>query len=156
MAELMKFRAWITGFLPESPLMRDVYSISFAGYPVESISSISVLRKDNSDFIHVPFGCYELIRFTGKKGFNDRELYEGDIVFYEEKTDEGDERYYLVIVWIQEWSMFASLHLDEYKTYLEFGAKELDESMFWTYTLEESEHYHYAGNIFENVDLLNK
>jgi hypothetical protein len=95
-----------------------------------------------------------LVESTGKKGFNDKDLYEGDIVFYEEATDEGDRRFWLVILWIKEWSMFASLMLDEYKKYIEHGIEELDETMFWTYTLEVSEHFHYAGNLFENPELL--
>jgi hypothetical protein len=94
------------------------------------------------------------MQFTGKLGFNEKELYEGDIVFYEEATDDGDRRYYLVITWIAEWCMFASLHLDEYKKYIEHGADELDENLFWTYPLEESEHFHYAGNIYQNPELL--
>ncbi len=96
------------------------------------------------------------LQFTGRKGFNDKELYEGDIVFYEEATDKGDERHYLVIVWVEEWDMFASLHIEEYKKYLSSGAEELDESSFWTYNLRDSESFHYAGNIYENPDLLKK
>lgn len=95
-----------------------------------------------------------VMQFTGKKGYNDRELYEGDIIFYEEQTDEGDERFYLAIVWVSEWSMFASLFIDEYKNYVEHGADALDEVMFWTYTLEKSDYFHYAGNIYENPELL--
>lgn len=96
-----------------------------------------------------------IMQFTGKLGFNKRELYEGDIVFYEEAEETGDRRYWLVIVWIEEWSMFASVFTDEYKKYLEKGAEVLDEGLFWTYTLQESEHFHYAGNIYQNPDLLN-
>lgn len=97
-----------------------------------------------------------LMQFTGKCGFNKKDLYEGDIVFYEEAEETGDKRYYLVIVWIQEWSMFASLFIDEYKKYIESGIEEIDETMFWTYNLEHSDNYHYAGNIYENPDLLEK
>jgi hypothetical protein len=96
------------------------------------------------------------MQFTGKLGHNERELYEGDIVFYEEAGDDGDERHWLVIIWIPEWSMFASVFIDEYLKFLEKGAEAMDEVMFWTYTLQESENYHYAGNIYENKDLLEK
>lgn len=95
-------------------------------------------------------------QFTGHKTIKDKELYESDIVFVEESEDDKDVRYYLVIVWIPEWSMFASLHLDEYHKFLKEGHRAIDEVMFWTYTLENSEtDFHYAGNIFENPELLN-
>lgn len=95
------------------------------------------------------------MQFTGHKTIQGRELYEGDIVFVEEEEDNKDVRYYLVIVWIPEWSMFASLHLNEYQKFLLEGYKALDEVMFWTYTLETAEQdFHYAGNIFEKPELL--
>lgn len=97
---------------------------------------------------------HNISQFSGKKCFNGHELYDGDIVFYEEETDEGDRRFYLVITWVEEWCMFASLFHSEYKKYLENGVEELDEVLFWTYNLQDSERYHYAGNIFENPDFL--
>jgi len=100
---------------------------------------------------------YILMQYVGKKTNKGRELYEGDIVFVEENEDFGDRHLYLIIFWIEEWSMFASLHMDEYKVYQETGVKNLDESMFWTYTLEHSEeNFHYAGNMYENPNLLKK
>lgn len=103
-------------------------------------------------------------QFTGKKCINGEPLYEGDIVFVEDNSgiclirdddDPEDVRYYMVIVWISEWCLFASLHIDEYKKYLKDGAESLDESMFWTYTIENSEvDFHYAGNIHQHPHLL--
>lgn len=104
-------------------------------------------------------------QFTGKKCINGELLYEGDIVFVEDNSGiclirddddpEEDVRYYMVIVWISEWCLFASLHIDEYKKYLKDGAESLDESMFWTYTIENSEvDFHYAGNIHQHPHLL--
>lgn len=52
--------------------------------------------------------------------------------------------------------MFAWLTNGEYIKYQDIGADALDEESFWTYTLENSEQYHYAGNIFDNADLLNQ
>lgn len=94
-------------------------------------------------------------QYTGHKTIKDKELYEHDIVFVEESQAEVDKRYYLVIVWIPEWSMFASLHVDEYIRWRDEGVKVLDEPLFWTYTLENAEEdFHYAGNIYENSELL--
>lgn len=98
---------------------------------------------------------YKFMDFTGKKAHNGREIYEGDILFFEEERDNGDVRNYVVVVWIEEWAMFAHLLIPEYNAYLSKGAEAIDETMFWTYTMDiDSEDYHYAGNIFENPDLL--
>lgn len=100
---------------------------------------------------------YIIMQYTGRKSIKGRELYEGDIVFVEESEPDGDKRYYLVIVWIPEWAMFASLHMDEYHKFLESGYEVLDETLFWTYTLETSEKdFHYAGNIYENPELVTR
>jgi len=100
-------------------------------------------------------GRYPLMQYTGHKTLKDRELYEGDIVFVEDTDDDKDVRHYLVIVWVHEWSMFASLHLFEYIKFIDMGYSALDESMFWTYTLQNSERdFHYAGNIYENPELI--
>lgn len=92
--------------------------------------------------------------FTGKQVHDKRDLYEGDILFYEETTDNGDERFYLVTAWISEWSMFATLFISEYLKYMENGIESIDESMYWTFVLHHCENYHYAGNIYENPDLI--
>jgi len=96
----------------------------------------------------------ELMQFTGKTCHGGREVYEGDILFYEEETDSGDVRYYLVVVWIDEWSMFATLHIEEYHQYTMGGSELLDEGLFWTYTLEGCPDYHYAGSIYSTPELL--
>lgn len=96
----------------------------------------------------------ELMQFTGKTCHNNKDVYEGDILFYEESEDDGDKRYYLVVTWIQEWCMFATLHVDEYHNYLKKGKEALDEVLFWTYPIEDSNDYHYAGNIHEQSELL--
>jgi uncharacterized phage protein (TIGR01671 family) len=103
-------------------------------------------------------GIDNLIRnqYTGRKDKNDREVFEGDIYRIEEETDGLDEVFYVVVVWIHEWSMFASLLVEEYNRYKVGGVKELDEPLFWTYTLDDinsSKHFH-CGNIYENPDLL--
>lgn len=154
----IKFRAWDVN----AKIMRDdgespngkphmKYDVGVLPHHIKSgwVTGIDGLniQPSSKDFV--------LMQFTGKLGFNNCELYEGDIVFYEEAEDGGDKRYYMVIIWIPEWSMFASLHLDEYRKFIEQGAETLDEIMFWTYNLQDSEHYHFAGTIYSTPDLLN-
>jgi len=104
-----------------------------------------------------PIGfIYQRDQFTGKTCHNNKEVYQGDILFYEESEENGDKRYYLVVTWIQEWCMFATLHIEEYLNYIREGKEALDEVLFWTYPIEESEDYHYAGTIHENPELLNQ
>lgn len=111
-----------------------------------------ILKQFTQHTISIPESIE--VRKTGKECHGKRDIWEGDILFYEEETDEGDIRQYLVVTWIQEWCMFACLNIDEYHKYQEQGADALDETMFWTSALQESEMYHYAGNIYQNPELL--
>lgn len=120
----------------------------------EKISFYDAGALEMSDGDDLFFEKCEIMQFSGKLGYNKKELHDGDIVFYEEAEENGDKRYYLVIVWIPEWCMFASIFVDEYHKFIKNGALGLDESMFWTYTLEQSEHFHYAGDIHQNPELL--
>lgn len=95
------------------------------------------------------------LQWTGLLDKNGKEIYEGDIFRVEE--DAEDLIYYLVIVWVQEWAMFCTLRVeDEYQAYLNGGIKELDEPMFWTYTLEDTNdrRFFLCGNIYANPELL--
>lgn len=102
---------------------------------------------------------HSVMQFTGRKDKNDKEIYEGDVFRVEEDgaEDGTDMIYHLVIVWIKEWTMFACLRIhDEYKQYLYLGIKALDEPMFWTYTLEDTNdrRFYHCGNIHENPEIL--
>lgn len=95
------------------------------------------------------------MQYTGLKDKNGKEIYEGDIFRIEE--DEEDLIFYVVVVWVQEWCMFATLRVDdEYQAYLNGGVKALDEPMFWTYTLEDtnSRKHYLCGNIYEHPELI--
>lgn len=108
------------------------------------------------DFHMTPVDPETVCRFSGKTLAKGQKIFEGTIAFHEEELNEGDHRTYVVCVFIDEWSMFAFLTIDEYLTYLEQGAESLDEVLFWTYSLTQSEKYHYAGNIFDNPELLSR
>jgi len=115
---------------------------------------------DENYFIHnsicqVKVDPETVCQFTGKHMAKGNKVFNGTIAFTEVEEDEGDRRIYVVCVWIEEWSMFAFLTVEEYKNYLENGFESIDEPMFWTYNLQDSEKYHYAGNIFDNPELLN-
>lgn len=149
-ARVNKFRVWDNG--RKEWVHGPGYEVNLFG---ETIVFGEILRRPDDSVVSLD-ELHNLIplQFTGKKCFNDREVYEDDILFYEEETENGDRRYYLVVTWIKEWSMFATLHVSEYKKYLTEGAEALDESMFWTYTLEGCGDYHYAGNIWEDPYLI--
>lgn len=94
---------------------------------------------------------YEIIskdKFTGKKTNKGEEIYEGDIL----NTHDGANTK-TVVVWIDDWCMFGCLLDYEYPSFLENGAKELDEMSFWTFPLEGKDH-EIIGNIHENKNLL--
>lgn len=100
----------------------------------------------------------EIMQFTGLLDKNGKEIYEGDIFRIEEdgNIDEEDRILYTVVVWIKEWCMFATLLDYEYHDYIENGVKAIDEGMFWTYTLEDtnSNKHFLCGNIYQDPELL--
>ena len=104
------------------------------------------------DWIFIENNDCIVLEYTGRKDKNDAWIYEGDIF----RIEEDDVILYTVVVWVQEWCMFCTLIVDEYLQYLQKGMKTIDEPMFWTYTLEDTDspkHY-LCGNIHKNPELL--
>jgi hypothetical protein len=39
-----------------------VYTIDFSGYPIPTLSGVTVLLDDNSDFCHLPVSDFEILK----------------------------------------------------------------------------------------------
>lgn len=85
-------------------------------------------------------------QFTGVCDKNGKQIFEGDIL----KDTEDNIG---VVVWIEEWSMFGTLTDYEYPEYAQKKVLALDESMFWSFPIEESKSV-VEGNKFDNPELL--
>jgi len=149
---IIKFRAWHTK-------ANKMFSAEEMG------EDQLMILPDGRGFINVHGGDTALsilhpemipMQFTGLHDKNGKEIYESDIFRLEESDDNGDIVIYLVITWVKEWCMFATLRTDEYSDYLKKGIEALDEPMFWTYTLEDTDNHKYflCGNVYANPDLL--
>jgi hypothetical protein len=99
----------------------------------------------------------EIMQYTGHR-LRDKDIYEYDIIRQEEEGEDGDEVTYYIVIWLQEWSMFAGLRVnDEYQDYISGGVEKLDTTMFWTFPFDTDETYcklFLCGNLFETPDLI--
>ena len=125
----IKFRAW----LKEEKKMVNVETIDFTD------KSIQYLEKN--EFINayllrrMIFGDIELMQYTGLKDKNDKEIYEGDILFFR------DENTKCVVVWQDTAFIIKSVEIRKYS-----------EKMCW---LDDTEICcEIVGNIYENKNLL--
>ena len=125
----IKFRAW----LKEEKKMVNVETIDFTD------KSIQYLEKN--EFINaylsrrMIFGDVELMQYTGLKDKNDKEIYEGDILFFR------DENMKYVAVWQDTAFIIKSIEIRKYS-----------EKMCW---LDDTEICcEIVGNIYENKKLL--
>lgn len=87
-------------------------------------------------------------QFTGLQDKKRNDIYEGDILTDKDKNT-------TIVVWISEWAMFGCMFHDEWELYRMRGVKEIDESMFWTFPIENTQ-YKVIGNIHENSDLFSE
>jgi uncharacterized phage protein (TIGR01671 family) len=147
---VIKFRAWDPDakkmiYKPET-LKRVTYNETDNGF------HMGRLDKTSGDWVE-----FRIMQWTGLHDKNGKEIYEGDIFRIEEEEDEDDRVFYVVITWVKEWCMFCSLLVEsEYFDYLNDGIEALDEPMFWTYTLEDtnsSKHF-LCGNVYQNPELI--
>lgn len=104
-----------------------------------------------------------ILQFTGLLDKHGKEIYEGDI--RKEMLDglfvgDPQREHYFVMVYIQEWTMFAWLSITsgEYEEYLKEGAEALDTEMYWTYPAgqDEPNNVELVGNIYTTPELIER
>ena len=137
----IKFRAWIKSGFDEDvkPFMTDVASIDFSEFG----HSLKTPEDDNE--WDIKENCI-LMQYTGLKDKNGKEIYEGDIVTWEEDNlaDMGEKIIHAEgksqIVWVKE--------------FCHFGIEEIPKKLgHWTFS--EDARYEVIGNIYEHGHLLN-
>ena len=125
----IKFRAW----LKEEKKMVNVETMDFTDKSIQylkksEIINAYILRRESDDDV-------ELMQYTGLKDKNDKEIYEGDILFFR------DENMKYIVVWQDAAFIIKSIEIRKYS-----------EKMCW---LDDTEIcYEIVGNIYENKKLL--
>jgi len=125
----IKFRAW----LKEDKKMVNVETMDFTDKSIQylkrsEIINAYILRRESFDDI-------ELMQYTGLKDKNDKEIYEGDILFFR------DENMKYIVVWQDTAFIIKSIEIRKYS-----------EKMCW---LDDTEICcEIVGNIYENFELL--
>ena len=120
----IKFRA----YHKERKEMFEIASIDFE-------EKKAALSNETIKLLNVDFKQFELLQYTGLKDKNDKEIYEGDILFFR------DENTKYVVVWQDAAFIIKSIEIRKYS-----------EEMFW---LDDTEICcEIVGNIYENKNLL--
>lgn len=96
----------------------------------------------------------KVMQFTGQSDITGKDIYAGDILRTTDEGEFGDINHYYVVTWISEWAIFAVLSHYEHIKYLDQGAKDLDETMFRTFNIEEGNTYTVCANIYEHPDYI--
>ena len=125
----IKFRAW----LKEDKKMVNVETMDFADKSMQYLEKSEIV---NAYLLRrVSFDDVELMQYTGVKDKNDKEIYEGDILFFR------DENTKYVVVWQDTAFIIKSIEIRKYS-----------EKMCW---LDDTEICcEIVGNIYENKNLL--
>jgi hypothetical protein len=140
-----KFRAWYDGRLYYQDEIYFVFGKLgyFEAYFYNDDEDMPIFTSEDNVI---------LMPYTGKITCKGNEIYDNDIVFIEDETDEGDRRIYFICKWIPEWAGFTFLSYGELLSYEDNGVSALNDPI--SYNLENSEKYHYAGNYIQNPELL--
>ena len=99
--------------------------------------------------------------FLGK-AYEGQEIYEGDVFRQELEFDRYDKTNYLVVTWIQQRGAFYLVDICHYQHILDNSNFEKDEDYSWLFEspflYDFSIHVGlpYVGNIFDNLELLEK
>lgn len=91
---------------------------------------------------------------TGLFDKEGKEIFEGDFYRVENESDLGDNRTYMICVWIEELARFAFMTPEEkfdYETLNDKG-KLLNGDWWWGIGLHDSKKIKIIGNIVENID----
>lgn len=107
-------------------------------------------KNYHGDYNEIPVVPETVGQYIGFKDRKGRMIYEGDIYFFELEHDKGDERHYIVVTWIKQWSMFSFLNDFEYEEYIDTGIEHLDSMTPYSIEPEDVEKMHYAGTIHDN------
>ena len=134
----IKFRAWHK----EEKIMGEVLGIDILH------KEIFFSNEDADCYEHTDFKDIELMQYTGLEDKNGKEIYEGDIVKFEDCSIDGTREFYNIGVIEREGKRdeLVIIHLLFEKTY--FTENYMD---FIDQTFEVSE---IIGNIYENPELL--
>ena len=129
MSREIKFRAW----LKEEKKIVNVETIDFTDKSIQYLEKSEII---NAYLLRrVSFDDVELMQYTGLNDKNDKEIYEGDILFFR------DENTKYVVVWQDAAFIIKSIEIRKYS-----------EEMCW---LDDTEICcEIVGNIYENKNLL--